>query len=151
PTEEIYASVRAIRDLLRESSRPPFDAVLAPHRPTITPRATNARTYAVGSPAPENWALVQRLADELERRAAGPLPYRRSTEWPGGTAWDVAKSYGPRDERAAPQQSIGWFLDDEPGAGLHAIREFPYATAEGAEVNVRSARDFGGDLIRALE
>ena len=151
PTEGIYASVRAIRDLLREPSHPPFDAVLDLHCPNIVPSATNERIYFVGSPDAENWALVQVLAEELERVATGPLPYRCSNNLPFGTAWNVAKNYLSRDERTVPQQSIGWFLDDEPGAGMHTILEFPYASAEGVEVNASSARAFGADLTRALE
>ena len=151
PTEGIYASVRAIRDLLREPSHPPFDAVLDLHCPNIVPSATNERIYFVGSPDAENWALVQVLAEELERVATGPLPYRSSNNLPFGTAWNVAKNYVSRDERAVPQQSIGWFLDDEPGAGMHTILEFPYASAEGVEVNASSARAFGADLTQALE
>lgn len=150
PTEGIYASVRAIRDLLRDPTRPPFDAVLDLHCPNITARATDERIYFVGSPDAENWALVERLADELQRGATGPLPYRSSNNLPFGTAWNVAKNYVSRDGRAVPQQSIGWFLDNQPGTGLHGILEFPYATAEGVEVNASSARGFGVDLIRAL-
>lgn len=151
PTEGIYASVRAIRDLLRDPARPPFDAVLDLHCPNITPRPTNERIYFVGSPDAQNWALVEQLSEELERVATGPLPYRSSNNLPFGTAWNVAKNYVSRDERTVPQQSIGWFLDDEAGAGLHTILEFPYAEAEGTEVNATSARAFGADLVRALE
>lgn len=151
PSEGIYASVRAIRDLLREPRVRPFDVVLDLHCPNIVPGPTNERIYFVGSPDMDNWARVQQLADELEHGAVGPLPYRRSNDLPFGTAWNVAKNFVTRDERAIPQQSIGWFLDEEPGSGLHAILEFPYANAEGAEVNAGTARAFGADLARAIE
>jgi hypothetical protein len=49
-----------------------------------------------------------------------------------------------------PQQSIAKYLDDVPSTGVHSILEFPYADAEGAEVNAASARGFGGDLAQAL-
>src|SRR5690625_6775066 len=41
-------------------------------------------------------------------------------------------------------------LSSRARVGLHGILEFPYATAEGVEVNASSARGFGVDLIRAL-
>lgn len=150
PSEGIYASVRAIRDLLREPSVPPFDVVLDLHCPNIA-GPTNERIYFVGSPDEGNWALVQMLAEELERVAVGPLPYRRTNDLPFGTAWNVTQNFVSRDGRAVPQQSIGWFLDQQPAAGLHAILEFPYANAEGAEVNATSARAFGADLSQAVE
>src|SRR5699024_396067 len=65
PTEGIYASVRAIRDLLRDPTRPPFDAVLDLRCPNITARATDERVYFAGSPDAGNWARVERLGDEL--------------------------------------------------------------------------------------
>lgn len=151
PDEGIYASVRAIRDLLREPRQRPFDVVLDLHCPNIVPGPTNERIYFVGSPDADNWARVQQLAEELEECRVGPLPYRRSNDLPFGTAWNVAKNYLTRDERAVPQQSIGWFLDDEPAAGVHAILEFPYANAEGSEVNATTSRAFGADLVQAIE
>lgn len=150
PAEGIYASVRAIRNLLREPRVRPFDVVLDLHCPNMA-GPHHERIYFVGSPDADNWARVQSLAEELEHGALGPLPYRRSNDLPFGTAWNVAKNFVTRDERAIPQQSIGWFLDGEPGAGLHAILEFPYANAEGVEVNASTARAFGADLGRAIE
>ncbi|WP_147918436.1 M14 family zinc carboxypeptidase [Ruania zhangjianzhongii] len=150
PAEGRYASVRAIRDLLREPQVRPFDVVLDLHCPNIVGR-TSERIYFVGSPDADNWAAVQLLAEELEQAAVGPLPYRRANDLPFGTAWNVAGNFVTRDERAVPQQSIGWFLDDEPAAGMHAILEFPYANAEGAEVNATTSRAFGADLAQAIE
>lgn len=150
PREGRYAAVRAIRDLLREQGVRPFDVVLDLHCPNISGPA-HERISFVGSPDADNWASVQLLAEELEQGAVGPLPYRRANDLPFGTGWNVAGNFVTRDERAIPQQSIGWFLDDEPAAGLHAILEIPYANAEGAEVNATTSRAFGADLAQAIE
>lgn len=150
PGEGIYASVRAIRDLVRDALDIPFNLVLDLHCPNIS-GPTNERIYFVGSPDPDNWLSVQLLAKELERRRVGPLPYSRANDLPFGTAWNVAQNFVSRDGRSAPQQSIGWFLDDALPEGTHAILEFPYANVEGQEVNAMTARDFGSDLARAIQ
>lgn len=151
PAEGRYSSIRAIRRLLSDPAVPPFDVVLDLHCPNITPKPTNQQIYFVGSPDERNWASVEVLAEELESSAVGPLLYRRASNLPFGTAWNVAANFVSRDERAIAQQSIGWFLDDLPGAGLHAILEFPYADVDGVEVNASTARAFGSDLARAIE
>jgi hypothetical protein len=148
PDEGIYAAVRAIKDLLTGPYSRPFDAVVDLHCPNIA-GTTNQRSYFVGTSDQDNWALVQELAGHLER-VAEALPYQRSNDLPFGTAWNVAGNYASRDGRSVPQQSIAKYLDDVPSTGVHSILEFPYADAEGAEVNAASARGFGGDLAQAL-
>src|SRR5699024_519518 len=79
----------------------------------------------------------------LEEVAEGPLPYRRANDLPFGTAWNVPADYMSRDGRDTPLTSLGAHLTDRAGIGTHAVLEFPYADAEGVEVDARSARAFG--------
>lgn len=149
PDEGRYASVRALRDLLRDPGRGRFDIALDLHCPNLA-GPTNERAYFVGSPDPANWERVQTFAAGLEEELRGPLAYRRESDLAFGTGWNTERNYQSRDGREAPQQSIGHFLDGVDHVGLHGILEFPYATVDGVEVNPDTARAFGADLAAAI-
>lgn len=144
----LYPETRAITQLIEDTGR--FDAVLDLHCPNVT-GPTNQRGYFVGSEGAGNWDAVQRLAAALEEETAvGPLPYRRADDLPFGTAWNGPANYISRDGRNIPLTSLDAFLADRADVGTHAVLEFPYADAHGAEVDEASARAFGLALARSL-
>lgn len=147
PDAGLYPETRAIRRLIDDPRG--FDAVVDLHCPNVA-GPTNQRIYFVGSDNGGNWDAVQRLAAALEEVIEGPLPYRRVNDLPFGTAWNVPANYVSRDGLDTPLTSLDAHLADRAGNGTHAVLEFPYADAEGVEVDASSARAFGADLARAL-
>ncbi|MGP5125668.1 M14 family zinc carboxypeptidase [Brachybacterium tyrofermentans] len=148
PEGGLYPETRAITQLLDDTGR--FDAVLDLHCPNVA-GPTSQRAYFVGSEGAENWEAVQRLAAALEEETAtGPLEYRRADNLPFGTAWNGPANYLSRDGLKTPLTSLDAFCADRGDIGTHAVLEFPYADAHGAEVNAVSARAFGAALARAL-
>lgn len=147
PKGGLYPETRAIRQLIDDPRG--FDAVLDLHCPNVV-GPTNQRIYFVGSDDTRNWEAVQQLAATLEEVAAGPLPYQRVNDLPFGTAWNVPANYMSRDGLDTPLTSLDALLADRSDIGTHAVLEFPYADAQGIEVNATSARAFGADLARAL-
>lgn len=147
PDEGLYPETRAIKRLLDDPRG--FDAVVDLHCPNVA-GPTNQRIYFVGPDSASSWEAVRGLAAVLEEVAEGPLPYRRANDLPFGTAWNVPANYMSRDGRDTPLTSLDAHLTDRAGIGTHAVLEFPYADAEGVEVDASSARAFGADLARAL-
>ncbi|HLQ80783.1 MAG TPA: M14 family zinc carboxypeptidase [Brachybacterium sp.] len=147
PEAGLYPETRAIKRLLDDPRG--FDAVVDLHCPNVA-GPTNQRIYFVGSDDGDNWNAVQRLVALLEERIEGPLPYRRAHDLPFGTAWNVPANYMSRDGLDTPLTSLDAHLAERAGSGTHAVLEFPYADAEGVEVDASSARAFGRDLARAL-
>lgn len=146
----IYASVRAIREILMDPATGQFDVVLDLHCPWIS-GSFNERISFVGSHNPETWNSTLVLSEQLEYAARSSLPYRKDWNLPFGTEWNTDENLTSLDGRGAPQQSMVRFLEDVPHVGLQATLEIPYANVDGEEVNTRTARQFGGDLAHALQ
>lgn len=139
--ESLYASVRAVRDLVggRLGSRK-IAFALDMHCPYI--RGThNEVIYFVGGPEPENWARVGEFAKELEAVQRGPLRYRAADNLPYGQAWNTLEG---------PPRSFGRWAAVQPNIRVGTSIEIPYANVGETTVTAENARAFGHDLARAL-
>jgi len=139
--ESLYASVRAVRDLVvgRLSSRT-IAFALDLHCPHIR-GPNNEHIYFVGGPEPENWARVGRVARVLEAVQEGPLRYRAADNLPYGQAWNTEEG---------PPRSFGRWAASQPNVRVGTTIEIPYANVGETTVTAANARAFGHDLARAL-
>jgi hypothetical protein len=102
----------------------------------------NEHVYLVGSRFPRVWREQMRFGRILEKARRGPLPYRASDNLPFGVGWNTGPEY-------AGHLSASEFMSCIPGVAFGSTVEVPYATARGKEVNQRSARIFGHDIVLA--
>jgi len=138
----LYAETRAIAERCREwAGQGRMAAFLDLHCPWIRGR-NNEFVYQVGKDAPGQWEAQTRFGTILERVQSGALRYRCADNLPFGQDWN--KTTGDRLVGA------GRFGGTLPGIRLATTFEIPYATANGAVVDRRTARAFGVDLSRAL-
>jgi hypothetical protein len=87
-------------------------------------------------------AEVQAFSDILEHCRVGQLPYFCKDNLPFGVSWNTG---------SPPEQlDCADWLGKQPYMRFAATIELPYANASGVEVNARSARSFGHDLVRAI-
>ena len=139
--ESLYASVRAVRDLVtRRLGARKIAFALDMHCPHIR-GPHNEVIYFVGGPDQENWARVGEFARVLEATQRGPLGYRAVDNLPYGQAWNT---------QAGPPSSFGRWAAEQPNVRVGTSIEIPYANVGGTTVTVENARAFGHDLARAL-
>ncbi|HIT76697.1 MAG TPA: hypothetical protein IAA98_14030 [Candidatus Avipropionibacterium avicola] len=143
PTGGRYASVRAIRDLVRDPRTGRIDMAIDLHDPWMF-GPDHESISLVGGPDAAIWTEVERFAAQLERSSVGPLPYRSSANTPYGTSWNTDANC------PAPLQSNNGFLDTVPQVAMHLTLEFPYASADDHEVTAETSRLFGADLAQAI-
>lgn len=103
----------------------------------------NEWVYQVGSASTNLWAQQQAFGKLLEAVGPNPLAYRQANDLPHGQAWNTAGNF-------AQGTSFARWAAGVPGVRLSGTIETPYATANGAEVNAVSARQFGDNLAAAL-
>jgi len=139
--ESIYASVRAVRELVdgRLGSRK-IAFALDMHCPHIR-GPHNEVIYFVGGPEPENWARVEEFSRVLEAAQQGPLSYRAADNLPYGQAWNKLEG---------PPHSFGRWAALQPNVLIGTSIEIPYANVRETTVTPGNARAFGHDLARAL-
>jgi hypothetical protein len=141
-TDSIYATTRAIRELLPAWSEGRLDVAMDLHCPWID-GPHNEVIYLVGSRDERIAREEMRFSEILQSLRAGPLPFSSSDFLPFGTAWNTGAN-------ESGQVSFGRWAGSLPGTQLSTAMEIPYANAGGAEVNQRSARLFGRDIGAAL-
>jgi len=140
--ESIYASTRAIRELLPKWSDGRIRVALDLHCPHIS-GAHNEVIYLVGS-RDERIAREQRAFSKMmEAERKGSLPFHAQDFLPFGDAWNTDANFGDG------QSFCGW-AGQLDGIRLATTIEIPYASAGGVEVNQTSAGSFGADLARGL-
>ncbi len=139
--ESLYASVRAVRDLVtRRLGSRKIAFALDLHCPHIRgPR--NECLYFVGGPEPVNWARVGEFAKVLETEQRGPLRYRAVDNLPYGQAWNTLEG---------PPRSFSRWAATQPNVRLGTSLEIPYANVGETTVTAENARAFGRDLAQAL-
>jgi hypothetical protein len=103
----------------------------------------NEWVYQVGSSDTNLWLQQQAFGRVLETLRPNPLSYRQSNDLPSGKAWNTASNFSQGLSFARWAASL-------PTVRFAGTFEIPYATANGTEVNVQSARDFGVNLAVAL-
>jgi len=140
--ESIYPETRAIRDLVPKWSQGRLKVALDLHCPYIRGKHNEA-VYIVGCETPAIWQQQCAFGKILEAVRTGALPYRASDNLPFGKAWNTARNY-------ASGKSFARWAAEQPGIGLAASFELPYANARGAAVTAETARAFGRDLARAI-
>ena len=112
------------------------------HCPWI--RGTNNEwVYQVGNASTNLWAQQQALGRILEAIEPNALAYRQRNDLPHGQAWNTAANY-------AQGTSFARWASALPGSRFAGTFEIPYATANGTEVNARTARQFGNARAAAL-
>jgi hypothetical protein len=99
--------------------------------------------YQVGSSIERIASEQQRFVEILARAAQGPLPYRKTSILPFGTAWNTAGNY-------KAGMSFGRWAAERAEVRLASSFEIPYAQASGVQVNPDSARAFGRDIAAAI-
>lgn len=138
----IYAETRAVSARCREwAGQGRLAAFLDLHCPWIRGR-NNEFAYQVGKQAPGQWEAQTRFGTILDRVQSGALRYRCADNLPFGQDWNTSTG----DDLVG----AGRFAGTLPGIRLATSFEIPYATANGAVVDRRTARAFGADLVRAL-
>jgi hypothetical protein len=138
----LYAETRAVAQRARAwAGQGRLAAFLDLHCPWIRGH-NNEFAYQVGKAAPRQWEGQTRFGTILERVQSGALRYRCADNLPFGQAWNT--STGDKLVGA------GTFAGTLPGIRLATSFEVPYATANGAVVDRRTARAFGDDIARAL-
>jgi hypothetical protein len=140
--KSIYPSVRALMKLAPKWSDGKLALALDLHCPYISGRH-NEVIYLVGSQDKKIWAEQSRFSQLLQKSVTGSLPYRTTDNIPFGKAWNTTKNY--KDGMSCAR----WAAEIE-GIRCAATIEFPYANANGKEVNAQSSRAFGADLARAI-
>ncbi len=138
----VHVETAAIRELVPVWSRGRLDIHLDLHCPWIRGE-NNEWVYQVGSADTNLWVQQQAFGRLVEGAGQNSLAYRETNDLPSGRAWNTAANY------AQGLSAVRW------SAGLPGMRftgsfEIPYATANGAEVNASSARQFGGALAAAM-
>ncbi|HSI83598.1 MAG TPA: M14 family zinc carboxypeptidase [Candidatus Methylacidiphilales bacterium] len=139
----LYAEVVAMKQLVPEWQGSGSLVCLDIHCPYIGGE-NNESIYLVGSGVPAIAREQERFSALLETYSHSGLPCFRDSFLPFGQSWNTAENY------IAGKSFIHWIVE-QPGVELAATIEIPYATAHGAEVNAKTARDFGHDLARAIK
>lgn len=140
--DSIYPSVRELRNILPAWSQGKLKVVLDLHCPHIRGDMSEC-IYIVGSENADIWEEQCRFGKILEECQAGTLKYRAKDNLPFGEKWNTSKNYS--DGKCFP----AW-AREIPGVKLSTSFEIPYANSLGQEINVSSAREFGGDLAKAV-
>ena len=138
----LYPETRAIRNFVPGWSAGKLRASFDLHCPSLRGDA-NEVIFLVGSSIPAIQAEQDRFGKILEEVHQGPLPYRKSDNFPFGKGWNTAAG-------AAGGTSGSRWAAGLPGIRLATTIEIPYATASKREVTAESARAFGPDLLRAI-
>jgi hypothetical protein len=139
--ESLYASVRAVRDLVgRRLGSRKIALALDMHCPHIR-GPHNEVIYFVAGPDHENWARVGEFARVLEATQRGPLQYRAADNLPYGEAWNTVEG---------PASSFGRWAAAQPNVRVGTSVEIPYANVRETTVTAENARAFGHDLARAM-
>lgn len=140
--ESIYPQIKAIRERLPKWSDGKLRLVIDLHCPAI--RGTyNEWIYFVGGENQRIWEEVTRFSRILERVPQGPLVYKSEHNLPFGQAWNNKSNF----KAGSP---FGRWAGELPGVRVASTIEFPYANADGKEVNDQTARAFGRDLAKAI-
>ena len=138
----VHVETAAISEQVPKWADGKLSVALDLHCPWI--RGThNEWVYQVGSADTNLWAQQQVFGKSLEIIEPNVLSYRQENDLPHGKAWNTAGNY-------AQGASFARWASALPGVRFAGSFEIPYATANGTEVNVQSARLFGNNLATAL-
>ena len=140
--ESVYASVRAMRDLVPKWSEGKLRFALDMHCPGLRPPG-QSEIHFVGNPNQEIWNHVQQFSRILERVQKGPLVFRAEHNLPFGKSWNTAVNL-------RGGKSFGIWLSEQPEVAVATTIEIPYANAGSRPVTAESARALGADLARAI-
>lgn len=138
----LYAETAALRELVPAWAGGKLSMVLDLHCPWIRGEY-NEWVYQVGSENANIWSRQQAFGRLLEAVQPKALAYRQSNDLPHGKAWNTAGNY-------SQGMSLCRWAANLPGERFSGSLEIPYATANGSEVNARSARQFGGNVAVAI-
>jgi hypothetical protein len=138
----LYAETAAIRGQVPVWAGGKLDVALDLHCPWIR-GGTSEWVYQVGSGSTNLWEQQQQVGKLLEKIEPNPLAYRQADDLPYGKLWNTAANY-------AQGMCFERWASTMPGIRLAGHIEIPYANANGAEVNVETARQFGVNLATAL-
>ncbi len=139
----VYVETAAIRQQVPDWADGRLSVAIDLHCPHIR-GPHNECVYQVGSSSGDHWAAQQRFGKLLEAVAPHPLSYRQTDDLPFGEAWNTGTNY-------SQGLSFGRWAAMLPGVRLSTSLEIPYATANGTEVNVSSARQLGANMATALQ
>jgi hypothetical protein len=140
--ESIYPSVKKIIETVPTWSEGKLKVALDLHCPHIR-GDMNERIYIVGSEKAEIWKEQSRFGKILEGCQTGTLKYRAQDNLPYGTDWNTGSNF-------ANGRTFASWAADIPGIRFSGSFEIPYANSLGQEINVSSAKGFGGDLAKTL-
>ena len=138
----VYVETAAIREQVPKWAGDKLAVALDFHCPCIRGEY-NEWVYQVGCADTNLWAQQQAFGKLLEKIAPNPLAYREANDLPFGKAWNAPSNF-------SQGVSFARWAGGLPGVRLAGTFEIPYATANGTEVNVASARQFGANLATAL-
>jgi hypothetical protein len=140
--ESIYASVRAIREIVPAWGAGRLHVAGDLHCPWIA-GLHNEVAYLVGSQDAAMEAEQRRFTQIMAALPGRALDFSADDFVPFGVDWNA-----PANESQG--KSFSRWATELPGARLDLTIEIPYANAGGSEVNQASACAFGQDMARAL-
>lgn len=138
----VHGEIAAIRDQVPKWADGKLTVALDLHCPWIR-GPENEWVYQVGSADTSRWAQQQAFGRLLEKVKPNSLAYQQTNDLPYGKAWNTSSNH------SQGMTSVRW-SSALPGIRLASSIETPYATANGTEVTVQSARQFGANLSTAL-
>lgn len=134
-----YESVRALRDFTGRWADGRLRVAMSLHDPDIGDHAI----FLVGAGSARNWTELRRFSNILREVQSGPLVFDPRDDIPWGQGWN--------SESGGQHTTFNRWASELPGIDLGAILEIPYANVKGRMVTVDAARDFGRDVLRALQ
>ncbi|HOL66964.1 MAG TPA: M14-type cytosolic carboxypeptidase [bacterium] len=140
--QSIYPEVKTIREFVPEWSGEKLKFALDLHCPMLRgPR--DEKIFQVGSRYPRVWQEQRKFGLILKKCSAGSLPYSPAFDIPFWVGWNSPQNYRGGESFCAWAGRI-------PGILYAGSLEVAYATADGAEVNQKTATLFGQRLGRAI-
>ncbi len=140
--DSVHVETAAIRELLPAWSEGRLLIAVDLHNPHIS-GPKNEDIYLVGMEDAALAAEQRRFSEILEKRIKGSLLFRASDYLAFGTGWNTKDNF-------QGGLSFSRWAGGLAGIKLATSIEIPYASALGAEVNQKSAREFGHDLASAF-
>ena len=138
----VHVETAALREQIPAWAHGKLTMELDLHCPWIRGE-NNEWVYQVGNTETNLWAQQQAFGRLVEKVEPSALAYRQANDLPHGKAWNTSANY------AQGLSAVRWAAT-QPGIVFAGSFEIPYATANGTEVNARSARLFGANLATAI-